>query len=811
MSDLAGLPDWGAPLGGGVPAFAAYAAAGSAVVLPDTLAVAARPDGTPAFDLALVRWTDAGGGLGSYGALALEVAAHHPLEEALALARGAAAGATVAPAALAGGFAGLLPAGSGLDLPADLLAPAPLAWSGATAARWNLRLSATAADLLAGGLGDRGGHGDRAALLLTARVEAEILGVAPRLPLRVRFDAAALLAALLPQGARRIARGDLLPPLARPAGLPLAVEGELAVSDAPRFAEAMAGRLCARFGRLAPEGVVEFDLPAAGLALLWDLAEPAATPLSWRLELDPLAAAREVVARAGLDAVVRRVTVPPLAAGFAEVGVAANLPALRPGVLALGVTLRVPPRPPFRLQEVVQTLDLAPPDDGGRISFRLSPGEPLAYTATPWAVVETARGAERLAAAPMAREGAWLSLAPTDFPLTWVGVSASPALLALAGTAGIAGTLSYRQGAAAAERPFELTAPGSPAVALALPPDAEDARLTFTARPAGGGSPLALGPLPARTTALGLASFPGYGPHRVTVRASFPAPGGLLAVDLLPEGVEETPQTVASLALTPAAPEKEWGYVAASPFAAGYRYRIHAGSSSGSDTDAGAPAAPWSPVQSPFVPLELQGGPAMTRPDTVDSFDLDGVHLYLAEGEPGVVRYVPGAPGPERGPDGQPTLTMIASDRGGILQLATRWALDEAALAALASALAAARPDLAGASLQPAPAQVTAATLKIAGPDGSLVALKESAGSGMPPWSAVFAATLDAGQKAAALAALNGRRGQVVIDYAIALPPEAAGTGASAGAAAIERRTDVADWFPAGAGQRRVLLTGASI
>jgi hypothetical protein len=293
----------------------------------------------------------------------------------------------------------------------------------------------------------------------------------------------------------------------------------------------------------------------------------------------------------------------------------------------------------------------------------------------------------------------------------------------------------------------------------------------------------------------------------VTVRASFPAPGGLLAVDLLPEGAEETPQTVTALALTPGAPEKEWGYVAASPFAAGYRYRIHAGS----DSDAGAPAAPWSPVQSPFVPLELQGGPAMTRPGTADSFDLDGVHLYLADGEPGIVRYVPGDPGPERGPDGQPTLTMIASDRGGILQLGTRWALDEAGLAALGSALAAARPDLAEASLQPAPAQVTAVTLKIAGPDGGLAPVKTSAASGMTPWSAVFAATLDAGQKAAALAALGGRRGQVVVDYSIALPPEVAATFASAGAASVERRTDVADWFPAGAGQRRVLLTGVTI
>ena len=278
-------------------------------------------------------------------------------------------------------------------------------------------------------------------------------------------------------------------------------------------------------------------------------------------------------------------------------------------------------------------------------------------------------------------------------------------------------------------------------------------------------------------------------------------------VDLLPEGAEETPQTVTALALTPGAPEKEWGYVAASPFAAGYRYRIHAGS----DSDAGAPAAPWSPVQSPFVPLELQGGPAMTRPGTADSFDLDGVHLYLADGEPGIVRYVPGDPGPERGPDGQPTLTMIASDRGGILQLGTRWALDEAGLAALGSALAAARPDLAEASLQPAPAQVTAVTLKIAGPDGGLAPVKTSAASGMTPWSAVFAATLDAGQKAAALAALGGRRGQVVVDYSIALPPEVAATFASAGAASVERRTDVADWFPAGAGQRRVLLTGVTI
>ena len=188
------------------------------------------------------------------------------------------------------------------------------------------------------------------------------------------------------------------------------------------------------------------------------------------------------------------------------------------------------------------------------------------------------------------------------------------------------------------------------------------------------------------------------------------------------------------------------------------------------------------------------------------AFDLQGIHLYLDAGEPGVVRYVPGDPSPERDPQGHPTLTLVVSDRGAILQLGTWWTVAPDALAALAVALAAARPDLAGARLQPAPVRVTAATLKIAGPDGSLLPVKTSTTSGLPPWNAVFSATLDSAQKAQAVAAVHGRRDLVVVDYALALPPEAA-----TGAATALRRTDVGDWFPEGDGDRHVLLTGASI
>jgi hypothetical protein len=894
MSELAGLPDFGAPLGGaGFQGYAAYEAAGfsasSTWVLPEALDVAERPDGAPDFALALVRRLPATGADDGYGALDLRLAPRYPLAAALAERRATDPLATVQAALLGAGFARFHPAGAGAPLPPELAAVLPIAWGGALPARWNLRLAVDTAELIRGALA-------AGTLLAAARIEVEVLGVAPRVPVVVRFDPAVLLPALatlaaetqaspqvpttalaagnpaspktpaplpvLPPAAAgpspvadagpRIARSALLGFFLRPPqDLPLRIEGNLEAGDRQRFAEAMADRVRDRFGAFAPapetalaaaEPYLVLSLPGSstpvgGGEIAWDLAQPLAVPRPWVFTLDPFAAASRAL-RAGVGSVVRQVSVPAFQVGFHEVTVSANLPASRAGALAVGVTLRVPPNPPSRPGAVVQTIDIAPPLDGGVSRLRLGPDEALAYTATPFVVTPTATGVQQIEGPPLERQGEWLPLGPDDFPVRWIGLATTTALAA---QADLAGTLTWGPASARNRLPFALSS-AQPAVALALPKDAVDPGLEATFQPRGEGRSLHLGPLPAASRTFDLTSFPEYGPHRITVSATFPAGiqegAALLAIDLLPEGEAESPASLSTLALTAASPSKEWGYAAASPFRAGYRWR----------PNGGVPPAPWSEPQSPFVPLVLNAEAAMpdpananqipngpTRPGNApdptdpngpsgangpdapgtsvphpEAFSLLGIQLYPDATNPRFLRYLPGNPAPETGPNGRPTLLLVASDRGAILQLGALWGLTDTTRAALRAALADSHPELAHLDLQPAAVSVTGVTLSLASSDGTLHPLATSSSSGMPPFSAVFSAQLDAEQKAQAIAALQGRRGTLLVDYAIALPPSVA-AALPGHPPTLLRRADVSSWIPAGELSRHLLLSPATL
>jgi hypothetical protein len=125
------------------------------------------------------------------------------------------------------------------------------------------------------------------------------------------------------------------------------------------------------------------------------------------------------------------------------------------------------------------------------------------------------------------------------------------------------------------------------------------APLQVEARERGGTKLLRLTVEVAQSARLDLASFREFGPHRVRVECDFgEGASRLLAIDLVAEGGEGSPGAVQTIALTPAARSKEWGYFAASPFRAGYRFRIHAAS--------GDTPAPWSEVQSAGAPLLLK-------------------------------------------------------------------------------------------------------------------------------------------------------------------------------------------------------------
>jgi len=82
-----------------------------------------------------------------------------------------------------------------------------------------------------------------------------------------------------------------------------------------------------------------------------------------------------------------------------------------------------------------------------------------------------------------------------------------------------------------------------------------------------------LGPLPLGVIRLDLPSFSGYGPHRIAIAAELAADAPPLDVDLQ----SEDGAAQGSVTLTASSPTSRWGYVAASPFASGYRYRARGG------------------------------------------------------------------------------------------------------------------------------------------------------------------------------------------------------------------------------------------
>ena len=121
---------------------------------------------------------------------------------------------------------------------------------------------------------------------------------------------------------------------------------------------------------------------------------------------------------------------------------------------------------------------------------------------------------------------------------------------------------------------------------------------------------LTLPPLIPGRIELDVTVFREFGPHRIAIHSALES-DRLLALDFLAEerAADAVPDQIF---LTVAQPNATWGYVASSPFRAGYQYRTSA--------SGGVPAGTWSPVLSPFAALELDANgislPASgTRPE----------------------------------------------------------------------------------------------------------------------------------------------------------------------------------------------------
>jgi hypothetical protein len=581
MSELRALPDFSSPLRNddGVTLFAPYERQGRYAVLPDGLTIARRDDGSPDFRLQLLRGASPMLPPKPHGVLDFRVRPTYRLPDALGMARAQQPDAMVEPIRFTAGFLRLAATADLPDVPAATFAPVALSWNELGIARFLVRLPIEAALKLQGGIEAR-------VFPIQAIAEMEFAGVVPRLPLRVRFDPQKLLEAI----GTTVTRDELERLFAHDL-LPIEVAGTRDTIAPEQFARAMADRVRMRFGELIAsqgnDGLGWIGLqPQAPGSFEWDLSEPVAVTRPLVLMFDPFELPRELVRDSGPAGVIDHIAVPPLRTGEIEVSVTANLPATRVGVLALGATLSAPPHLPNRPQAIEAAVELTPPLDAASARLRFSPAEPTEYSVTPFVVVQTGDSFDQLhgEAKPMTDERVHLTV--SDFPVRLVPVEASPGLTAIAdleltASNGLRCSLTPQRSSAA------VALPGNTAIVF----DVE-------AHERNGGRVLRIAGLPAAPLWLDLSSFREYGPHRVAIAAAF-APGEkLIAIDLIAESAEDQPQNISVLALTPAQPAREWTYYAASPFACGYRYRIHAG------PDA-APAA-WSDPQSPYDKLELR-------------------------------------------------------------------------------------------------------------------------------------------------------------------------------------------------------------
>ena len=611
---LKGLPDFQEKTAGDIPVYYCFEDNTNHILVPDRLEIAGLKDGRPDFMLRSVRGRNPLLPPSPYGVLDMGIRAHYPDDQALRNLREHDPRAVLTPAVFSSGFLRLQPVGDAVDIPAELTEPVPLNCSSPGISRFSLRISPTATLFLKDAL-------QIEVLLIRAFAELELQGVSPRLSLRVSFNPRELLTALLSSGeeenhgngsdSRLVSRASILGFFQKEtAGLPLELEGESDIAEAREkeiFAEAMTHRVVSRFGTFVPCPGENVE-PYAGLippeeagdgVFKWDLSTPVRVSRPLVLALEPLESARRVVKDRGLEAVLDEIVVPPIPTGVYPVSVSANLPPNLTGILALGVTLKVPPKPPHRFQQLVKSVELfPPPPEPASVLLRFSPAETPAYYFSTYAVIKDAGGIKQLEGEETPHTGDALYLNPVHFPVTFIPVEASPALLKLAVLHGIC-----RWTAEGKESEQQVVLDDNRSmVTVALPGEAKDAVLEFRAQSpeaAENSRSIILGPFPAAALRLGLHSFPGYGLHKIKIKCEFHDNIKLYAVDLLAENQPETSGEITVLHFTPSHPEKEWTYLAPSPFYPGFRYRPHPGPEE--------EPAQWSDVCSPFESLWIHG------------------------------------------------------------------------------------------------------------------------------------------------------------------------------------------------------------
>jgi hypothetical protein len=284
----------------------------------------------------------------------------------------------------------------------------------------------------------------------------------------------------------------------------------------------------------------------------------------------------------------------PFATGLHMVSLFANLPPKRVGVLMLGAEIRVPPFPPDRPQTVTASAMLREGETSKTIPIRLSPAEPVAFEYQATAFINTCAGAQRLAGPVLHHAGLHLTMMPDAFPVRFLRVDATPALLD-------AVNLHIRCTGNQGGQPWSADArlaSNTGALAIAIPRDLTDGVLDVSATTPDGSRTLKLDARPLEDCWLDLSSFPTAGPAKADIICEFDDLAGVAAIECAPEDRLDVTDAVGLVRLTPAAPRREWRWLVTNPLRDGFRWRWF--------RPAGEAPAPWSERVDPALgPLGL--------------------------------------------------------------------------------------------------------------------------------------------------------------------------------------------------------------
>ena len=154
--------------------------------------------------------------------------------------------------------------------------------------------------------------------------------------------------------------------------------------------------------------------------------------------------------------------------------------------------------------------------------------------------------------------------------------------------------------------------------------------------------------------------------------------------------------------------------------------------------------------------------------------DIENIYCYQDAKLPsGSFYYIPGAPKAEPGSSGKPTLSLLVSDRGALLQLQTRWDVEGDVLNGVERQIAQRFPNFDAVSLRLAPLSSPQVSLMVGhgqmSQDGSEPEhhkiLETAKSSGIFPYSTIFNIRLTAEEKNKVIAALNGNHNNLMIKY----------------------------------------------